>query len=103
LPSTGQYEVQVYVPYWHDGNRSRTHAARYEIYHQNGSNVVVVDQHDVSYSTWISLGRYNFTAGTNGYVLVHDAAYISGNHTDPFDFTNARTVIADAVRWRKTH
>jgi murein DD-endopeptidase MepM/ murein hydrolase activator NlpD len=103
LPSTAQYEVQVYVPYWHDGNRSRTHAARYEIYHQNGSNVVVVDQHAVSYSTWISLGRYNFTSGTNGYVLVHDAAYISGNHTDPSDFTNARTVIADAVRWRRVN
>jgi hypothetical protein len=103
LPSTGQYEVEVYVPAWNDGSRSRTHAARYEIAHQNGTEVVVVDQHDVTSGTWISLGRYNFTTGTNGHVLVSDAAYISGNHTDPSTGVYARTVIADAVRWRRTH
>lgn len=98
LPSTGQYEVEVYLT-TSSNPGNRTHAARYEIYHQSGSEVVVVDQHAISSNTWVSLGRYNFTSGTNGFVLVSDAAYISNNHTDP---TN-RAVVADAVRWRKTH
>jgi hypothetical protein len=52
----------------------------------------------VSYNAWISLGRYNFAAGSVGHVLVADAAYV-GSYTDP---TNKK-ILADAVRWRKTH
>lgn len=98
LPSTGQYEVEVYVPYWDVANRS--HAVRYEVVHQSGTLVVVVDQHDVSSGTWISLGRYNFNAGSTGYIRVTDAAYIGG-YVDPANST--KKILVDAIRWRKTH
>jgi len=98
LPSTGQYEVEVYVPNWDTGNRS--HAVRYEIVHQNGTQVVVVDQHDVNYGTWISLGRYNFNAGSTHYVRVTDAAYV-GDYIDPI--STSKKILVDAIRWRKTH
>ncbi|MFC1464580.1 MAG: hypothetical protein ACFLMY_07015 [Candidatus Brachytrichaceae bacterium NZ_4S206] len=98
LPSTGQYEVEVFVPFWDAGNRS--HAVRYEIPHQYGTTTVVVDQHAVNYGTWISLGHYNFNAGSTAFVKVTDAAYVGG-YVDPASAT--RKILVDAIRWRKTH
>ena len=108
LPSTGQYEVEVYVSVWNGANR--TNAARYRVKHANGEQTVVVDQHRVGYSgggysggdQWISLGRYNFSQGspTTEFVQVADAAYI-GSDVDPAD--SYRTILVDAVRWVKTH
>ncbi len=98
IPSSGQYEVLVYVPNWNGNNR--THAARYTVNHANGSLTVVVDQHRIGGSgQWISLGRYNFNQGS-GNVTVVDAAYVSpGVDVDP----TSRTVLVDAARWVKTH
>ena len=128
LPDCGQYEVEVHVPTYSDSspsgaNSTRADAVRYEVVHQNGSITVVVDQHLIDWTTtfppnvnsgsyggtgeWISLGRYDFTSNsTSQYVRVTDASYFNGNwalggglYIDP---TNKK-VLADAVRWRKTH
>lgn len=98
LPSTGQYEIEVRIPYWDVDNRS--HAVRYEVVHNGGTRVVVVDQHEVDQSTWISLGRYDFNAGSSGYVRVTDASYV-GDYIDPLDST--KKILVDVIRWRKTH
>lgn len=114
LPSTGQYEVEVYIPVWDVGNN--THAARYEITYNGGTKVVVVDQHEVTGSgQWISLGRYNFTASSGGpqvaeattaneYVMVKDVAYTNENQYSNTVYNDSgKRLIVDAVRWRKTH
>ncbi len=98
LPNTGQYEVEAYIPYWDINNRS--HAVRYEIMYQYGTHTVVVDQHDVGNGAWISLGRYNFSAGSIHHVRVTDAAYVGG-YVDPQNDT--KKILVDAIRWRKTH
>lgn len=113
LPSTGQYEVEVYVPTWDAYNRS--HAARYRVQHANGEQTVVVDQHRIGYrlnctpnppycvaGEWISLGRYNFSQGspsTQG-VQLADTTYIGGDVELP---STNRKLLVDAVRWVKTH
>lgn len=108
LPDAGQYEVEVYVPYWDASNRS--HAVRYELMRQEGvSYVVVVDQHAVGkndgWGHWISLGRYNFAPAT-AYVKVTDAAFVGADaqhasYEDPQD--SYHKILVDAVRWLKTH
>lgn len=90
--------MEAYIPYWDINNRS--HAVRYEIMYQYGTHTVVVDQHDVGNGTWISLGRYNFSAGSIHYVRVTDAAYVGG-YVDPQNAT--KKILVDAIRWRKTH
>jgi len=97
LSSSGTYEVQVYIP----NNYATTHAARYSVRHANGTQTVIVDQHDTYGSgggRWVSLGRYSFNT-TSGYVEVSDAAYIPGNYTEPASCTYKIGV--DAVRWIK--
>lgn len=96
LPTTAQYEVQAFVPYWDASNRA--HAVRYEVVSAGATNVVVVDQHEVNPGTWISLGRYNFNAGSTNYVKVTDAAYVGG-YTDPANTT--KKILVDAMRWRR--
>ncbi|RIK26201.1 MAG: hypothetical protein DCC55_40170 [Chloroflexi bacterium] len=105
FPSTGEYEVEVHIPTW--STTQRSHSVRYTIWSANYANptlgtstTVVVDQHRVGSSTWISLGRYNFRQGTNwnGSVTVVDASYI-GSDVDP----TSRRVLVDGMRWVKTH
>lgn len=115
LPSTGQYEVEVFVPNWHAA--SRTHAARYWISHNGGQSVVVVDQHRVgttmntdiyqifypadSGGQWISLGRYDFTANSPSLQLyVQDATFIGGFVEPASPNTN---ILVDAMRLVRTH
>lgn len=95
IPSTGQYEIEVFIPSYESYNLS--HAARYQIQAKNGSFTVVVDQHDAT-GQWVSLGRYEFYQGTSGYVKVTDAAYVGG-YTDPY----TKKLVVDVIRWRKTH
>jgi hypothetical protein len=99
LPSTGQYEVEVHIPPWTSENR--THAARYEIQHANGTHTVVVDQHRVYGGTghWISLGRYHFNQGISGNVKVTDATGVGIYN----ELNMNKKVLVDAVRWRRTH
>lgn len=50
---------------------------------------------------WISLGRYNFTQGSQAteFVQLADTTYIGG-YTEP---AGSRKLLVDAVRWIKTH
>lgn len=120
LPSTGQYEVEVYVPLWasvqNHGYATRAHAARYRIVHANGEDTIVLDQHRLGYSkdannvvhwsgpgVWISLGRYDFSAGSSATQLVQlaDTAFVPANNTygQPLDPDQGRLLLVDAVRW----
>lgn len=120
LPSSGQYEVEVYVPLWSDvtnqSHATRAHAARYRIIHANGEETIVLDQHRIGYSrdanqvvhwtgpgVWISLGRYDFSAGLSSTQLVQlaDTAFVPANSTygQPLDSDQGRLLVIDAVRW----
>lgn len=50
---------------------------------------------------WISLGRYNFTQGSQAteFVQLADTTYIGG-YTES---AGSRKLLVDAVRWIKTH
>jgi hypothetical protein len=71
----GNYEVQVFIP----SNYANTRNAVYQIYTGYGWASRSVNQEPYS-NVWISLGTYNFTAGTAAYVQLNDAtgeAYLS--------------------------
>lgn len=70
LPSTGMYQVLVYVPqYTH--NMDVTAQARYTISHADGQNTVVINQNN-NLCSWVNLGTYRFNAGTSGNVYMGD-------------------------------
>jgi murein DD-endopeptidase MepM/ murein hydrolase activator NlpD len=96
VPIRTTYEVQAYIPAYPVNNElARTHAASYEIYN-NGQRIrtVTVDQHRVGIrfdengnisgrnSQWVSLGRYEFNAGSNSYVWLTNAAQFVCNNSD---------------------
>nr|WP_238351544.1 glycoside hydrolase family 16 protein [Kribbella shirazensis] len=69
LPITGRYEVSAWVP----NDAISTTAARYTVEHQGGQNSVELSQ-TTGGKQWISLGTYDFAAGTAGRVTVANAA-----------------------------
>lgn len=81
VTEAGGYEVQVhYVP----GSNRATNAP-YTIYHAGGTSTRIVNQTTGSGNgTWVSLGSYQFTAGTTHKVVLGDVA--------------GKVVVADAVR-----
>lgn len=70
IPSTGQYDVLVYIPRY-TNTRGVTTQARYVINHAGGATTVVRDQNQ-NQCSWVSLGRYTFPAGTDGSVYLGD-------------------------------
>jgi hypothetical protein len=64
----GNYEVQVHIP----SNYANTRNAVYQIYTGYGWASRSVNQEPYS-NVWISIGIYNFTAGTSAYVQLNDA------------------------------
>jgi len=86
LPQCGSYQVSVFIP----SQYATTQSAKYDVYHRDGVQVVVVSQIDYS-DEWVSLGTYNFDAGTEGYVRLTDA---TGE-----EFATGRQIGFDAVRW----
>jgi uncharacterized lipoprotein YddW (UPF0748 family) len=80
LPQTGPYEVSI----WYVPGTNRASDAPFVVHHAGGSTPVSINQ-QVNGQTWVSLGSYNFNAGTSGYVTL-------GNSASP------NVVIADAVR-----
>lgn len=62
LPSTGTFEV---FGWWKKNGGLGT--GEYTIYHNGGSTTVTHSQHGTG-GQWISLGAYDFSAGTSGYV-----------------------------------
>lgn len=80
LPTTGTYEVGVYI----DPINASSQWVNYTITHANGSNSVWVDQEHIgvfqnAFGTintgpqWIGLGTYTFNAGSSGHVTVTNA------------------------------
>lgn len=98
LPNSGYHEIEAYIPYWDVDNRS--HAARYVIAYNGGTNTVVVDQHAPDENVWIGLGRYDFLDNRplQNFVSVVDSSYI-GSYTDP----TYKKVLVDALRWNKAN
>ncbi len=68
LPETALWEVYVWVP-----NANASANARYRVQRAPGLySIVTVNQAQYG-SVWISLGRFIFNAGTQGYVYLGDA------------------------------
>ena len=93
LPLDGTYTVQA----WWSANGedgtiyNRDSAADYTIYGSTGARTVTVDQ-DKNSGRWVTLGVFEFSAGTSGYVtLVRDS-------------DNGMSTVADAIRfvWMRT-
>jgi len=79
---TGVYDVYV----WFVAGTNRPTNAKYRINHDGGTKDVLVNQ-QINNATWVSLGRYQFTAGTANKVQLRTEG------TDGF------FVIADAVKF----
>ncbi len=85
LLEAGTYEVQAYIPPC--GSIDATHSARYIITHDGGITVVTVDQ-QAHKGTWVSLGRYSFSARLNPTIEISDQTS-----------DNNLSVRADAIAW----
>ena len=83
LPYTGPYEVFAYIP----SDSQYDAYVPYIISHADGTDTVWVNQGDYS-AQWVSLGTYNFNAGSSGYVILLDSSTVSGDR-----------IAFDAVRW----
>lgn len=81
LPQAGPYHV--YLRWTADPNRASN--APVDIVHTAGTNTFLVNQME-NHATWVQLLTTNFTAGTNGSLLLRNA-------------NTTGYVIADAARW----
>lgn len=89
LAEAGTYEVFVFVPKCATPkNAPATGSARYRVQHSEGIATVSVDQ--TQGGTWVSLGRFTFDAGNEGFVEVTDVAGDS-----------MRALWIDAARWAR--
>lgn len=70
VPATGRYELSVYAPYCYT-KRSDTAGAVYEVTDTQGTRTVTVNQRD-HLGIWVSLGQYEFSAGTAGRIRLTD-------------------------------
>lgn len=86
LLQCGSYQVSVFVP----RQNATTWSARYEVYHRDGTEVVVVKQ-IVYYDEWVSLGTYRFGGSTEEHVRLTDAT-----GEDP---NTLRQIGFDALKW----
>ena len=87
LPQCGTYEVSVYIPM----RLGLALATVYEIEHKGGLATVGLNQQQYA-AEWVSLGSYEFEAGSAGYVRLTDA-------TGEEETTN-KTIAFDAIRWQ---
>ncbi|MEW6608691.1 MAG: PEGA domain-containing protein [bacterium] len=67
ISDAGNYEVFAFIP--RDGATSQK--AKYEIKHNGKSDYVTINQKPYS-DVWVSLGKYDFVAGSNQYVRLND-------------------------------
>ncbi|GEM_PF-769676 len=86
LLQCGFYQVSVFVP----RDNATTQSARYEVYHADDTEVVVVRQIDY-YDEWVSLGTYRFGGSAEEYVRLTDAT-----GEDP---NTLRQIGFDAMKW----
>ena len=83
LPVAGEYNVYV----WYPQGSNRTTNAPHIINYSGGSTIVYVNQ-KVNGGKWNLLGKYNFAAGTSGFVRVTDGQ------------TDGNVVLVDAIRFQ---
>ncbi len=67
LQQTGVYEVFVFIP----SRYATTTNAKYRVYYAGGNTTIPVNQNNY-YGVFVSLGQFQFNAGTSGYVLLAD-------------------------------
>ena len=84
LPIDGSYEVSV----WYVDGPNRLTAVPYTVNYAGGSDTVYVDQR-ANGGQWVSIGTYNFNAGTGGNVSISYTV----NDAD------TERIVADAVRF----
>jgi len=82
LATAGNYQVFE----WHPQGSNRTTDAPVEIRHSSGAQTVRINQ-QINGGMWVSLGTFNFAAGTNGSVRIRD------------NFMTGSVVLADAVKF----
>lgn len=89
LPEAGSYEVFIWNAYY----ANRPTNVPHRIVHRDGTVDVPVNQSGSgTFGQWLSLGWYNFDAGSSGYVEVSDGGLTSTYQT---------YIGADAVRFTK--
>lgn len=66
----GTYDVYAFVPSCAAG-MAHTKFARYIVHHAEGDSFIDRSQADAA-GTWVSLGRFTFTAGSDGYVQLRN-------------------------------
>ena len=80
LPVAGQWRVEMYNvvhafyvwPCFGYSLSADTSNAVYTIYYNGGSMPKSIDQQNTGAGSWVDLGTYRFSAGTNGYVYLSD-------------------------------
>nr|WP_139088657.1 hypothetical protein [Oscillochloris trichoides] len=85
LPTEGEYDLYVHVPIC-PSKRAPTTSARYLIQHRDAALEVLVDQS--TQTSWVYLGRYPFSAGSNGFIQLADVTS-----------ENGKTIWFDQARW----
>ena len=66
----GTYDVYAFVPAC-AGGMAHTKFARYIVHHAQGDSFIARNQADAA-GTWVSLGRFSFAAGSDGYVQLRN-------------------------------
>jgi hypothetical protein len=80
-PLEGNYQVWAFVPSFHSDTRS----ARYRVYHNGQVDNVEINQSRYL-GEWVSLGVFDFTAATAGYVWLSDVTgKMAGSRHVAFD------------------
>lgn len=67
IPNNGNHDVYI----WWSEHRNRSTSVPFTVCHATGCNTVNVNQQQDG-GQWNLHGRYNFAAGTSGYVQVTD-------------------------------
>lgn len=104
VPTTGMYELFVYVPNNNSGNACNSQI--YTVRHVNGTTAVTLTS--IQRNTWISLGTFEFNAGSSlarGAVRVRTTCGSGGRTVvDAFkyDFRGPTTGADIAVQWNTT-
>uniref|UniRef100_UPI0034D964DE golvesin C-terminal-like domain-containing protein n=1 Tax=Flavobacterium anhuiense TaxID=459526 RepID=UPI0034D964DE len=82
IPQRGKYEV--FINFTAGTNRPAN--VPVDIIHENGTSTVTVNQ-QINNGTWVSLGRYNFSAGSAGKAVIRTAGTTGVVIADAFKFT----------------
>lgn len=74
ITQSGYYTVKAFIP----PKGCNTTNAKYKIYHANGVDSVIVNQH-INRNQWVTLGTYYFTNSSQKYVYLGDVTGTTGD------------------------